>query len=491
MQSPAVLAAVDLGSNSFRLQIARVEEGHLYPIDALKESVRLAAGLTQEKLMDADAQKRGLDCLARFGERLRGLPHDAVRAVATNTLRVAKNTPEFLVKAEAALGFPIEVIAGREEARLIYLGVSHTLPASPYRRLVMDIGGGSTEFIVGTRHTPLKLESLYMGCVSYTKRFFPELKVTKARLEQAELAARTELQAIKSGFEAGNWRGAWGSSGTARALADILEACGWSDGRLTREGLALLRKALIKAGDMSRLDLPGLRPERVPVLAGGFAIMNAAFDELGIESMSVASGALREGVLYDLLGRIHHHDVREATVKGFMRRYHVDKAQAERVANLGCQLLQQLLGNVGQEATSRLTWAAQLHEIGLAIAHASYHRHTAYILANADMPGFSKKAQALLALVTRAQRGSLRKIEPLADSADAWPFILVLRLAVLFNRSRTDAPLPRTQVAMRGSQFHLGVDKSWLKQNPLTESLLKQEVLEWQSVGWGLKVEKL
>lgn len=269
VQQQPILAAVDLGSNSFRLQIARVENDQLYMLDSLREPVRLAAGLTDDKRLDKAAQQRALICLQRFGERLRELPREAVRAVGTNSLRVAKNAAEFLQQAEAALGFPIEIIAGREEARLIYLGVAQGLPQSDDKRMVMDIGGGSTEFIIGRGLEPLRLESLYMGCVSYSLRYFPDGKITKSNLKQAELAASNELQTIATEFSRGHWDEALGSSGSARMLCDVIEQNGYGDSGLTREGLEVLREQLLIAGDARRLDLLGLRPDRIPVLPGG------------------------------------------------------------------------------------------------------------------------------------------------------------------------------------------------------------------------------
>src|SRR3954464_12644993 len=310
----STLAAVDLGSNSFHLQVARVVGDQIYPLDSLREPIRLGAGLNREKRLDEDSQNRALDCLKRFGERLRGFDPHGVRAVGTNTLRVAKNAAGFLKQAEAALGFPIEVVAGREEARLIYAGVAHSLPASKEKRLVIDIGGGSTEFIIGRGLKPLRLDSLYMGCVSYSLKYFPGGEVTKSGMKQAELAARNELQTMVAGFGKGHWHDAVGSSGSARALAEILQLNGFSETGITPDGLDRLRSALIKAGDLDHLDLAGLKSDRLPVLPGGLAIMNAAMSELGIEAMQVASGSMRQGILYDLLGRFQHHDMRDITV---------------------------------------------------------------------------------------------------------------------------------------------------------------------------------
>jgi exopolyphosphatase / guanosine-5'-triphosphate,3'-diphosphate pyrophosphatase len=483
-----ILAAVDLGSNNFRLQIARVEGTQLYMLDGLREQVRLAAGLTPDKFLDADAQQRALDALGRFAERLRDLPREAVRVVGTNSLRMAKNADDFIPQAENVLGFPIEVIAGQEEARLIYLGVAHSMPQSSDNRLVMDIGGGSTEFIIGNGLTPLILESLYMGCVSFGTRFFPDGKITKQNLKQAELAARIELQTIVTEFK-GQWQEALGSSGTARSIADILDQSGYSKGGITLEGLEKLRAHLLKVGDVQKLGLPGLRPDRVSTLASGFSIMYAAFRELDITFMRTALGALREGVLYDLWGRFHDSDMREVTVQQFMQRYHVDPAQAKRVAKLARTFGQQFTGDeMNEEESHMLGWVTRLHEIGISVAHAGFHKHTSYILANADMPGFSKKEQARLSLLTMAQRGNLGRLQGQLKKSDDFMLAMSLRLAVLFYRNRSDIDLPALHCRFSGTKFHLEIDPVWLEQNPLTETALQDEVKQWKALGVGLQI---
>lgn len=489
MQHQSLLAAVDLGSNSFRLQVARVVDDQLYMLDGLREVVRLAAGLTEDKRLDKPAQQRALACLQRFGERLRDLPRESVRAVGTNALRIAKNAPQFLQEAEAALGFPIEVIAGREEARLIYLGVAQGLPQTDGKRMVMDIGGGSTEFIIGRGQQSLKLESLYMGCVSYSVKYFSDGKINKSNLKQAELAARNEVQTIASGFSAGHWNVALGSSGTARVLCDILEQNGYSDGGITLQGLEQLRAQLLKVGDMAKFDLPGMKPDRTAVLCGGFAIMYAAFCELGIEVMQPALGALREGVLYDLLGRAHNHDMREVTVQQFMRRYHVDMHQAERVANLAELLAKQFMqGRVDEDCLRQLGWAARLHEIGISVAHSGYHKHSAYILANADMPGFSKKEQGQLSLLALAHRGGMEKLRGLLNTQEQFALVAALRLAALLYRSRSEVALPRIRGHFKDNHFSLILEQGWLIQNPLTETALLDESKQWKELGMSLQV---
>ena len=458
-------------------------------LDGLREPVRLAAGLSADKYLDTEAQQRALAALGRFAERLRDLPREAVRAVGTNSLRVAKNAADFIPQAEHTLGFPIEVIAGHEEARLIYLGVAHGLPQSKDNRLVLDIGGGSTECIIGNGLTPLKLESLFMGCVSFSIRFFPDGKITKQNLKQAELAARVELQTIVADYQ-GQWQHALGSSGTVKTVAEILELNGYSKGGITREALDRLRAHLLDAGDVQKLNLQGLRPDRIATLAGGFAILYAAFCELDIARMDPALGALREGVLYDLLGRFHDNDMRDVTVRQFMQRYRVDAKQAGRVAKLAQIFAQQFFGDEGSEdALHLLNWAASLHEIGISVAHSGYHKHTAYILANADMPGFSRKEQARLSLLALAQRGNLNKLQGLLKKTEDCVLAMSLRLAVLFFRNRSDSSLPDLHGRYSGNKFHLSIDHDWLAQNPLTETELLDEVKQWKTLGLSLQIE--
>jgi exopolyphosphatase/guanosine-5'-triphosphate,3'-diphosphate pyrophosphatase len=488
-----LIAAVDLGSNSFRLQVGRIVANQIYPLDGLKESVRLAAGLTPDKKLDAAAQQRGVEALSRFGERLRDFDPGAVRAVATNTLRVAKNAEAFLEKAEVALGFPIEVIAGREEARLIYLGVAHTLANPQTRQFVVDIGGGSTEFIIGQNINPIRLESLYMGCVSFSLRFFPDGRVDKRSFREAELAARRELQTIVHVYRETGWDEAIGSSGTAKAIVDLLELNGFSDHGLTREGLEKLRGELIHAGEASRMKLQGLRADRIPVLPGGLAIMSAIFKEFGLERMAFSEGALRLGVLYDQLGRYHHDDLREATVTRFMQRYEVDQKQASRVARTALELLNQMVptSRVADHPDALfLVWAAYLHEVGISVAHSSYHKHSAYILANADMPGFSRRDQARLSRLVLAHRGKLERAQPLRGEAPEWTLIFCLRTAVLLHRSRDDQPLPPFSAGFTRNGFHFSLGAEGLNVLPLTTAALEDEAQQWTGNGGDLRIER-
>ena len=494
MARPDTLAAVDLGSNSFHLQIGRVVDGQIYPLDSLREVVRIGAGLTADKRIDRATQARALEALRKFAERLRGFPREAVRAVGTNTLRVAKNAPQFLREARQELGFPIEVIAGREEARLIYLGVAHSMPPNPENRLVVDIGGGSTEFIVGKGLEPQLTESLYMGCVSYSLKYFPEGKVEKARFKAAELAARQEVAGIARAYRAAGWQEAVASSGTARSIETILRENGYSEQGITRDGLERLRALLLKHERADADRISGLRPNRALVLPGGLAIMSAVFDELGLEAMAVSDGALRHGVLYDLLGRVQHLDMRAATVTQFGRRYHVDAAQAERVRRLALTIYDALApGREREDDADRLMldWAAGLAEIGLSIEHAQYHKHSAYVLQNADMPGFSRMEQQRLARIVLAHRGKLGKMHDAGLEAADWPLVFALRLASLVLRNRTDVRLPLLRVAGDEGGFEIELAQSWLDENPLSAAALEDEAGHWKAVGMRLEVSGL
>jgi exopolyphosphatase/guanosine-5'-triphosphate,3'-diphosphate pyrophosphatase len=486
MKTYDTLAAVDLGSNSFRLEVARVAGDQLYPLDSLKETVRLAGGLGEDKRLDDTTQTRALACLQRFGERLRGLSPEAVRCIGTSTLRIAKNADAFIRQAEAALGHPIEIVAGREEARLIYLGVAHSLPASPDKRLVVDIGGGSTEFIIGTGLRPHERESLHMGCVNFSRRFFADGILDKATLKAAETTARAEVERIAREFSRNNWQQAIGSSGTARALREILEQNGLSERAITADGLARLRSLMIKAGHIDALQLVGLRGDRRPVIAGGFAIMSGLFAELGIEQMAVAETAMREGILYDLLGRFHKQDMRDATVDEFMRRYHIDAQQAAQVHKVALKLLR-ASGQDNDNDVRFLEWAARLHEIGLMVSHSGYHRHSGYILQNADMPGFSRSEQARLALLARAQRGALAKLPEFALDA-ALPdndrlLVWVLRQAAILCRSRAEPRLPEVKSEASNKRYRLSLPAGWLENRPLTQRALEEEAAYWNAVG--------
>ncbi len=475
------LAVVDMGSNSFRLEIGRVEGDQVFRLDTWRETLRLGAGIDASGNLRPDARRAALACLARFAERLSGLHPSAVRAVATNTLRVARNAAAFLPQAERALGFPIDVITGHEEARLIYLGVAHVLPASTEPRLVIDIGGGSTEFIIGRGLEPLRLDSLKIGCVGMTQRFFGDGRLSAAAFAAADTVARAEVEAIARDFNSREWAQAYASSGTALALAEILEQNGFSAGGITREGLSRLRKRMIAAGDVRKLALAALKPERAPVLAGGLAVMAAAMEELDAERINPVGGALRLGVLYDLLGRCVQRDIRTATVDQFQTRWRIDRAHAERVAAMARNLFHSATGGGDDGAAQHLVWAAQLHETGFSVSHTGFHKHGAYIVQNADMPGFAAREQQAVAMLVLGCRGGLAKMAPALADETFRAQLLALRLAVLFHHARQPIDVPRVAIAA-GARVGFGAPARWLRAHPLTAHLIGKERGEWRAL---------
>ncbi len=479
--SPKTLAVVDLGSNSFRLEIGRVEGDQIFRLDTWRETIRFGAGMDSRGRLTPVARAAALACLARFRERLSGLHPSAVRAVATNTFRVATNAALFHPQAEAALGFRIDVIGGHEEARLIYLGVAHVLPASTAPRLVIDIGGGSTEFIIGRGLVPEHLESLKLGCVSLSQRFFGDGSLRADAFAAAQTHARAEIEAIARTFGREHWQEAYASSGSALALAAILEENGLSAGGITPDGLARLKKRMVAAGQMSRLRLAGLKPERVPVLPGGLAIMAAALQELDVPRINPVGGALRLGVLYDLLGRTISRDSRVATVDSFMERYRIDRPHALRVAAMAKALYLQASPRPDAETARRVEWAAELHEIGFSVSHIGFHRHGAYILENADMPGFSAREQLQLAILVLGCRGGLSKMTSVLTDADIAAQVLALRLAVLFHHARLGIETPLVRLMVRRS-IGFSIAKRWLRAYPLTAHLLGKEREEWATL---------
>jgi exopolyphosphatase/guanosine-5'-triphosphate,3'-diphosphate pyrophosphatase len=491
-RTPDVVAAVDLGSNSFHLIVAQVRDGTLHVLDRLQEMVRLAGGLDAGDRLTPAARRRALDCLARFGERLRGLPPGSVRAVGTNTLRRMRNAEAFLAAAERALGHPIDIIAGREEARLIYQGMAHSRPDDGRRRLVVDIGGGSTELIIGEGLEPLTMESLHMGCVSLTQAHFADGVLSAKTMRRVETAARLELQPIETQFRRG-WEMAIGTSGTIRAVRAVLRGEGWSDGAITRPALGLLRDALVASKRVDNIALAGLSPDRAPVFAGGVVILLAVFDALGIERMQVANGALREGLLHDLIGRLTHHDVREQTVSALGTRFRVDPAQADRVARTTVHLLRQVkrIWSIDPEDALLLGWAARLHEIGLVVAHNQYHKHGAYLVEKADLAGFSRHEQQLIAALIRGHRRKFPRdvfdMLPLAQRQLAYRLCVVLRLAVLLHRARQDIDLRGLRLQATKRLLHLRFARGWLRGHPLTKADLEQEAAYLTSAGWRLQ----
>ncbi len=486
------LAAIDMGSNSFRLELAQLQHGRYRRIDYLKETVRLGAGLDGNGQLTEEAVQRGLTCLRRFAGRLAGFEPAQVRAVATQTLREARNRNAFLLRAQEALGFPIEVISGREEARLIYAGVAQMQP-SEESRLVVDIGGRSTELILGQGRVPQVAESYAVGCVSLSMRFFADGKLTEAAFRAAQVAAGAELEEALQPFAPERWTTALGSSGTAGAVAGVLQAAGVTDGRITPAGLRWCMQQCIAAGSLDRLSLPGLKAERHAVLPGGLAILYTLAAHFDIDTLWPAKGALRQGVIVDLnerieaLQRTRPGDMRDASVAELQRRFAVDTGQAARVASVALALFDAVQPAVAalanNEVRRELAWACALHEIGLMVSHHDHHRHSAYLLAHVDAPGFSQSQQRRIGDLVLAQRGGLRKIEPqLANEAFAWQ-VMCLRLAVIKCHARGEVSSKALGLRSRGRDALLGFKPEWAEQHPRTLFLLREEADIWARSG--------
>ena len=476
-----VIAAVDLGSNSFHLVVARFQDGELRVIDRLRDSVRMAMGLRADRSLDQVHLDRALTTLARFGQRLSGLPHDHVHAVATNSVRQLARPQEFLLPAEQALGHPIEVVSGREEARLIYQGVAHGLPRGPQRRLVIDIGGGSTEFIIGQDFETLERESLQMGCVASTLRFFADGKYTDKRWRQALTEIEVELQQFAADYRSRGWVDAIGSSGTARAIESICVSNGWSEVGVTPEALQQLRAAIIAAGNVEKLALPGLGDDRVAVIAGGSVILEAAFNALGITRMTVCETAMREGLLYDMLGRASDSDPRAESINALAKRYNVDKEQALRVRETAQMLFDQVASSWSLGALERevLGWCADIHEVGFAIAHSQHHQHGAYIVGNSDLAGFTRQGQQVVATIIRSHRRKPQRAQfdalPARFQRDARSLTGLLRLAALLQRGRSNDSLPVVCLDTGERSLKIVFPDGWLNRHPLTRADLEQE----------------
>ena len=497
MQNGNLLAAVDLGSNSFRLEIGRYDSGHINRIEYLKETVRQGNGLDADRNLTIDAMQRGWDCLARFGERLAGFKKSQVRAVATQTLREARNREEFLVKANKILGFPIDVIAGREEARLIYQGVTHMLPQSTERRLVVDIGGRSTELIVGKGMTASHMESYRVGSVAWSMKYFADGQLNLRAFKAAEVAAKAVLDEAVSVYQAGSWDVAYGSSGTIGAVGDVLAAEGWPAGVVSQAGLDWLLDRLIKAQSIDRLKMDGMKEDRRAVIGGGVSVLRAVFDLLGIDQMQAAQGALRHGVLFDLIDREQDEtDLRSTSVARLAARFNVDTAQAERVSNVARQLFLKLVDPAhvpeAQRWMRKLQWAGRLHEIGSQISHTEYHKHGAYILDNADAPGFAQPELHRLSLLVLGHRGKLRKLDGYFDDPTFMIQLLCLRLAVILCHARRTPDL--TELSLTGGFDSLEVvslscAKHWADAYPQSTHLLREEVTAWQKTPLMLNFE--
>lgn len=495
MKTGTLLAAIDLGSNSFRLEIGRVDQGQIQRVEYLKETVRLGNGLDDDRNLTPAAMQKGWDCLSRFAERLKGLSASQAKAVATQTLREAHNRDVFLRQGEAILGFPIEVISGVEEGRLIYQGVSHLLPDEPEPRLVIDIGGRSTEIIQGVGLRAEVVNSYRVGSVSSSLKHFASGELTQQALHQAEVAAQAIVDEAASHYPRSAWQKAYGASGTVGAVSDVLAASGWEGGVITREGLDWLTKCMIRAGHVDRLNLQGLKEDRKAVVGGGVSVLRAVMDVLQIPELHVADGALRQGLLYDMLERSDQPtDQRDLSVSRLANRFQIDQEQARRVESVAQYFFMQLAEGeteLDRPALRKLGWAARLHEIGLAISHADHHKHGAYILSHAEVLGFSDAELSRLGMLLLGQRGKLRKIDADWGNVRFCRMLMCLRLAVLLCHSRTQpdmAPLRLHQHHKRLA-FELDVPREWAQAHPQSAHLLRQEITAWDKTACAFSIE--
>jgi len=483
-QIPTSVAAVDLGSNSFHMIICSLTDGKLQTIDRLKEMVRLAAGLDEDKNLDQKTQDKALACLERFGQRISAFPAHSVRIVGTNTLRQARNAQQFISQAERALGHPIHIVSGIEEARLIYQGVAHSLGSHANQRFVMDIGGSSTEYIIGQQDEAHTKESLNMGCVSVSQCFFKNGDISKKAFKKATLFAERHLEPFQDTFHSKHWDQAIGASGSLKAVASVLQSAGWSNDGITLSGLEQLVAYLLTLNNINQINLAGLSSDRLPVFIGAVAIIYATFKTLNIEQMTISDGALREGLVYDLLGRIYNHDIRSQTSQLVASRYHTDSRHSEQLKQTLRYMVAQLndhpcFNDDNNPATLQfLEWAADLHEIGFEIAHSQYHKHSAYIIENGDLAGFSKQDQLLLSLLVRSHRKKLilSRFEVLpAPWREYAPLMTVIfRLATLLHRNR-HSQRPDFSIDLDNKTVSLHFAGQWLEQAPLTQADLKQE----------------
>jgi exopolyphosphatase/guanosine-5'-triphosphate,3'-diphosphate pyrophosphatase len=493
MKNGTLLAAIDLGSNSFRLEIGRYDHGQIQRVAYLKETVRQGSGLDAERNLTPDAMERGWECLARFAERLSGFKKTQVRAVATQTLREAKNREDFLKRGCEILGFPIEVIAGTEEARLIYQGVAHLLPTDNERRLVIDIGGRSTELVLGQGLNASETASFRVGSVTWSMKYFPDGVFTEQTFYRADIAAQAVLEEAVSTYPRSQWNKAYGASGTVGAVAEILELAGFPHGEISLDGLDWLVKCLVRAGSAGKVQLEGLRDDRRAVIGGGVSILRALMTILQVDNLYVAQGALRHGVLYEMVEREDHDtDMRDLSVQRLALKFAVDAQQGQRVNQVAQHLLHDMYVDQQIEASQidrlrrKLNWAAQLHEVGVAISHSDYHKHGAYILDNADLVGFSMFELHRLSLLVLGQRGKLKKLESELEENEFAKMLMALRLSLILCHARKDPDhqslhLTCDEVKKR---ITLTAPDSWVMDYPQSTHLLKLEMTAWQKAPW-------
>ncbi len=491
-QAPAAshLAAIDLGSNSFHMIVARWDHGQLTLLDRLREPVRLGFGLQEDGSLSEEARERALACLERFGEALRAYPSRQVRIVGTKTLRSISDSRQFLADAQARLGHPVEIISGDEEARLIYLGVAHCIAPDKGKRILMDIGGASTEVILGEGMKPLLKESLNMGCVAITRRFFGEGKVSEKAVTKALIACLQELEPVQDGFVDLGWSEVLGASGTIRAVAKVCAANGWSDGSISLNSLEKILQLYIKQGDLN-LKLDGLSEDREPVFLGGTIVLAALFDALGLKTMTAAEWALREGLLYDVKGRLENKDIRQASVDALATRFHVNMDKAAAVENTALNLLKQVAEDwklTAEDAGKLLGWAARLYQVGLDIAHNDYHKHSAYVVQHVDLAGCSRLEQTQLAALVLAHRRRFPAKHFPMDNTDLVRLAILLRLAAIFHRGRIKDGVPGIKISAHKNQLQLNLPGKWLDKHPLTLADLETEQRYLEQIGYSLSL---
>ena len=497
MKHGTLLAAIDLGSNSFRLEIGRYDHGQIQRVAYLKETVRQGNGLDADRILTDEAMQRGWDCLARFAERLAGFKKSQVRAVATQTLREAKNRDAFLKRGCDILGFPIEVIAGTEEARLIYQGVAHMLPSSPERRLVVDIGGRSTELVLGHGLEATETASFRVGSVAWSMKYFPAGECTQHAFDKAEIAAQAVLEEALSTYPRHEWHKAYGASGTVGAVADILALAGFPEGEISLNGLDWLVKCLVRAGSAHKVQLEGLKDDRRAVIGGGVSVLRALMTLLQINTLYVAQGALRHGVLFDMVEREDHDtDMRDLSIQRLATKFAVDTAQGQRVGRVAVHLLQRMHtqpkdkdAETLERLCRKLSWAAQLHEVGVAISHSDYHKHGAYILDNADLLGFGMPELHRLGLLVLGQRGKLKKLEDELQDDDFAKMLLALRVSLILCHARKDPEHLGLHISCddHKQRVNLNAPSAWTKEFPQSAHLLKQESTTWSKAPWNFE----
>jgi len=487
-------AAIDLGSNSFHMLVARRDHGELRVLDRIKEMVRLGGGLDNEGNLDPETRETALNCLSRFGQRLRGIPANNIRAVGTQTFRRLKYANKFLMASEKALECPVDIIAGREEARLIYLGVTQWIAREQQKQLVIDIGGGSTELIIGEGFDTLEMESMQFGCVAMTRRFFADGQVSKQRLETAQRAVQSELQDLQTAYRRVGWQKAVGSSGTIRSAASICHANGWCESHITRAALEKLKQKALSFDTVSSIQMDGLSERRQPVFIGGLAILLACFEAMNIEKLYISSFALREGLLHDLLGRLEHRDPRDKAVKALMSRFAVDLSQVERVRETALNLFDQLspAHAVGDVHRMMLVWAAELHETGLAISHSGFQQHSAYLVEASDMAGFSRQEQLFLAALVGFQRREIPERYnsrlPKRLHTALRLTLLCMRLSWIFCRTRDSEAIPSVSIAFKAPMVCVTLPAAWMENHPLTVADLEYEIQALKAIGLQLEI---